>query len=371
MKILLLLSVFIIFSSCNPSRKLQHNLQIEFKDIYTIPYNSIYNGTRIGGLSGIDHDPFNDIYYLISDDPSLHNPARFYTARIQMKDGLIDTVIFTSVNYLKQNDGSPFPGKTKEAPDPESIRLVPGRSELAWTSEGERWEMKDSFILTDPSVNLMNLAGTSIGQFNIPANMKMQKDKKGPRKNGVFEGACFSDDGKYLYINLEEPLFEDGPRAGLYDSTAWIRIIRFDVASRQPVAQFAYTLDPVAFEPIPVDAFRVNGVSEIMWVSEDQLLVIERSYSTGRSSNTIKIYLADLEKAENISNNASLQMIKPKKPVRKKLLLNLDDLGIHVDNIEGICYGPALPGGGKSLILVSDNNFSPLQETQFMVFEIK
>jgi len=56
------------------------------------------------------------------------------------------------------------------------------------------------------------------------------------------------------------------------------------------------------------------------------------------------------------------------KPVEKTLLLNLDSLGIPLDNVEGMTFGPDLADGRRSLVLVSDNNFAPAQFTQFLLF---
>ena len=55
---------------------------------------------------------------------------------------------------------------------------------------------------------------------------------------------------------------------------------------------------------------------------------------------------------------------------KKKLILNMDDLGIYVDNVEGMTFGPNLPNGHKSMIMVVDNNFSLLEKTQFFLFEV-
>ena len=49
----------------------------------------------------------------------------------------------------------------------------------------------------------------------------------------------------------------------------------------------------------------------------------------------------------------------------------MDDLGIYIDNIEGITFGPILPDGKRSLLFVADNNFNPLEKTQFLLFEIE
>jgi hypothetical protein len=47
------------------------------------------------------------------------------------------------------------------------------------------------------------------------------------------------------------------------------------------------------------------------------------------------------------------------------------DHGDTLDNIEGITFGPRLRTGERTLILVSDNNFSAIQFTQFLAFAIR
>jgi len=54
--------------------------------------------------------------------------------------------------------------------------------------------------------------------------------------------------------------------------------------------------------------------------------------------------------------------------VQKTLLLDLDELGLTLDNVEGMTFGPNLPDGSRSLVLVSDNNFDPAAFTQFLAF---
>jgi hypothetical protein len=198
----------------------------------------------------------------------------------------------------------------------------------------------------------------------------MQITQKGPRQNGVFEGLSFTDNYKKLLVNVEEPLYEDGARAGLKDSSAWIRIIKFDVNTRKPKAQYAYQIDPVAYPANPPQAFKINGVPDILAINNHQLLVLERSFSTGRKPCTIKVYLGDLKNVTDVSGMSSLKN-NEFNPVSKALLLNMDDLGIYIDNIEGVTLGPKLSNGHQSLIFVSDNNFSDEQKTQFLLFEIR
>ncbi len=48
----------------------------------------------------------------------------------------------------------------------------------------------------------------------------------------------------------------------------------------------------------------------------------------------------------------------------------MDSLGVYVDNVEGMCFGPTLPNGHKTLVMVADNNFQLFETTQFFLFEI-
>ena len=81
------------------------------------------------------------------------------------------------------------------------------------------------------------------------------------------------------------------------------------------------------------------------------------------------MFLCDLKKATNVKNYPSLQNQKLEL-ASKKLILNMDDLGIFIDNIEGLTFGPKLTNGNPSIIFVSDNNFSDKQKTQVLVFEL-
>jgi hypothetical protein len=97
--------------------------------------------------------------------------------------------------------------------------------------------------------------------------------------------------------------------------------------------------------------------------------VIERSFSTGRLPCTIKIFIADLNGATDISS-MTLQDDPSFTPAAKTLLLNMDDLGIYTDNIEGVSFGPVLPNGHKTLLFIADNNFSVLEKAQVLLFEV-
>jgi hypothetical protein len=370
--------IVILLSSCSVTRKLETDAALQVTELKLLsvqeaPFNLPVKGTTMGGLSSIDYDPANDVYYLICDDRSAINPARFYTAKLFIRDNNIDSIAFINVTTLRRPDGSVYPNSKQDpahTPDPEGLRYNPHTKQLVWTSEGERIVRGKDTILEDPSIITVSKDGKYIDSFPIPSNLRMHATEKGPRQNGVLEGISFADNYRTLYVNVEEPLYEDGPRADLVLNSAWIRLFKFDVASKQNTAQYAYILDPIAFPAVPATAFKINGVPDILAAGKDQLIILERSFSTGRLACTIKIFLADLGDAENIIDNPSLKTNPPTRSVRKKLLLNMDALGIYVDNVEGICFGPVLPNGHQTLVLVADNNFAELEKTQFFLFEI-
>ena len=369
--------ILLIFASFSCSRNIvpqsAQKPHLKFLDVYVIPHNLKYQNTVVGGLSGIDYDKKNNQYYIISDERSATSPARFYTATIHIQNKKIKKVDFTSVNTLKQPDGNVFPSMKEnphKAPDPESIRFNSLKNILVWSSEGDKAVRNGQTVLQDPFIYEMDLTGHFKDSFFIPHNLRMQPGEAGPRTNGVFEGLSYDKDFKHLYVSVEEPLYEDGPRADVNYAGAPIRIIKFDVQTRKPIAQYAYKLDAVARKPLIGDAFRINGVPEILWLADNKLLILERSFSTGILSCTIKVYLADLSAATDVSEISSLTTNNNYTPVSKKLLLNMDDLKRFIDNVEGLTFGPVLPNGHQSLIFVADNNFQLLEKNQVFLFEI-
>ncbi len=346
---------------------------LKFLDVYELPFELKYENTWVGGLSGIDYDRLNNRYFIISDERSATTPARFYTARIRISGNKIDTIGFTGVQTLKMPGGRLFPSLKEgalEAADPESIRFNPGTSKLVWSSEGDRAERNGVVNIKDPWIWEMDLEGNYLDSFALPANMHVQTVEKGPRVNGVFEGLGFASDYRHLFVSVEEPLYEDGPRADVDYAGAPVRILKYDAVTRKPIAQYAYLLDAVARKPNPGTAFRVNGISEIMALDDHRLLVMERSFSMGNSYCTIKIYIADLKPATDVTDLSGLHQDKHYRPASKKLLLNMNELGRYIDNVEGITFGPKLANGHYSLLLVADNNFSREEKTQFFLFEI-
>ncbi len=338
-----------------------------------VAFGATFDGTVIGGLSAISYDAGRQLYYVISDDRSEKNPARFYTVQMSLSDKGIGNVTFTGTHPLLDQSGHPFPPLTLNTappivpPDPEGIAFDPGRQRLYWSSEGER--LTAGPVLLDPWVRIAGLDGAYLGQFTLPPNLAMSAQHTGPRRNLSLEGLALTPDGQSVFAAMEDPGYNDGPDSD-GDHGVLTRVTKFDIATGQPVAQYAYPMDPPA---PPAD---LNGVSDLVALSDTTFLVLERSDSV---PPTVRIYRADIGAATDVTALPSMRQAALT-PMSKTLAADLsatpglasrDSPPDKIDNIEGITLGPKLPDGRQSVVLVSDNNFSPSQVTQFLLFAMR
>jgi 3-phytase len=332
-----------------------------------------FEGTTVGGLSGIDYDPKGDLWFLISDDRSATGPARFYTASIDLDADGIGPVELTGVTPLLRPDGTTFPpaGAGQGAPpDPEAVRLDPRTRTLLWTSEGERdVPATGPPVLLDPWVREATTAGAFVGQLPTAPQFHMNLQEVGPRRNGTLEGLALSDDGHRVVTAMEGPLFQDGP-----DPTptqgAYVRITAHRRRGGLPAVQHAYPVEPIFAPPPTGQTGGNNGVTEILAAGADRWLVLERGFVPGLG-NRARIFVADTGRASDVLGRDSLAG-GGFRPAAKRLLLDLADVpGLElVDNLEGMTWGPRLRDGRRTLVLVSDNNFNPAQVTQFLAFAV-
>ena len=345
--------------------------RLRFLSSIEIPYNQQFQNTTIGGLSSIDYDAKNQLYYFLSDDRSILNPARFYTAKVYLNNQTLDSIGWIKAVTLKNAQGTPYSNWKKEPSasiDPEEMRYNPKTKTLVWSAEGARELDSKPSLLQNPSLTNCDTKGTLLSTYTLPQNLYMQETQTGPRSNGTLESISFDAGYKTLFSCLEEPLYQDDTQASLTKG-GLVRLYAFDTKSQKNTAQYAYLLDPVAHAPVPENGFMVNGVTALQHYKNKELLVVERSYAVGKTACTIKVFWCEYANATNIIEYNSLQT-KTFLPITKKLILNMDSLGMHIDNVEGLCFGPRLANGKRSLLFVTDNNFSDLQKTQLLLFEV-
>lgn len=342
---------------------------IEFLGEVTFATGLQFEGTTVGGLSGLFFDPVTGGYRAISDDRGEINTARIYDLDIDLTDGALDAgdVTFTDVTLLSDESGTPY---TTQRPDFEGIAQLDDGTLVV---SNERLGANDTpgLFLFDP------VTGQQTGALPVDARYDGTVPNQGVRTNLAFESLTTTPDGRFLYTAVENALEQDGPVADTQVGTP-VRIIQYDTATGQAVAEYVYVTEPVADQPVPAGSFATNGLVELLAIDDNgTLLAMERSFSNG-VGNAIKIFQIRTQGATNVIGEDAIPTaieegelsVNVDAVVTKTLVLDLADLGIVLDNVEGMTLGPVLPDGRQSLILISDNNFSATQFTQVLAFAI-
>ncbi|MBW2660133.1 MAG: esterase-like activity of phytase family protein [Deltaproteobacteria bacterium] len=328
--------------------------ELELLDQVIFPTGLMFENTEVGGLSGISYAPGEDSYYVISDDRSFRQPARFYRLTIDISENRVknSSVKITGVTLLQNEEGKTFKAGSV---DPEGI-AVAGNGRLFISSEGVTGK------LIPPFVALFSSAGRQLKTMTVPEKFLPTPDgNRGVRDNMGFESLTLSADGRFLTTASENALVQDGSKATLTQRSP-SRLIIFAKESGKVVNEYIYLTDPVPEAPAVPGALHVNGLVELVALEDEGCyLALERAYSEGEGFN-IRLYRTFVKSKDD----ADLPLI-----LSKELVLNFDTLGIPLDNLEGMSFGPDLPDGRRSLVVISDNNFSRKQFTQILVFAVE
>ncbi len=231
-----------------------------------------------------------------------------------------------------------------------------------------------------------DVSGRLLRRFELPEKFVVGgwPPDKGVRHNLGFESLTVSPGGTRLFVGGEESLLQDGSEA-TFDHGALCRIVEYRVGDGEiaPIAEYAYSLGPVARPAKLNDVDLDVGLVELVELTESKLLALERDFirerfGPRRGMNRVRIFLVDLAGATDVSGVASLRNGGAFQPVRKELLLDFDDIVPklssefrRLDNFEAMGLGPVLPDGGRSLLVVSDDNFSDSQRSAFFLFSLK
>jgi len=339
----------------------------------TVPHKLSFRDTTVGGLSGIDRDPCTGEYVMVSDDRSLLQPARFYTARIDVDGAGVHSVDFTDTHPFLQPDGTVYPhpsagdGKTV---DPEELRVDPRNCRYWWAQEGDRPKSSNDPVI-QPSIQFASRSGAYRGRLPLPSQYAFEAGDRGMRRNKAVEAITFGPGSRVLTSAVEGPLLQDGPEPDL-DNGALVRVTRQNRAG-DVLGQYAYPLEKIFTASDPTSPWPPDtGVPSILAFPDDpdRYLVLERTWVAG-AGYKIRIFDTTTRRASDVRDVDSLagQQVTP---MRKKLVVDFDDLGLPmIDNTEGMTWGPRLPGGERTLLLVSDDNFSPEEATRFVALGIR
>jgi len=331
-----------------------------------LPHRMTYDGTTVGGLSGMDYDAVRREYLLLSDDRSNFGPERFYTANWTAGGG--GPPALTGVTTLRQADNTTWPArnvapKGVPVPDPEAMRRRPDTDTILWASEG------DEVRGFGPALYECRRDGRLLRQFALPSMFEPTPDgKRGTRDNLGFEGLALTPSHRTAWLAMESALIQDGPVPTVNAPGGPCRFTELDLATGRVLRQIAYVPDAIPLRPLLPGTYADNGVTEILMLDTHRMLVLERAYASG-SGHSLRLYEIDTRGTQDV---LAIDVLAPgnHRPAPKLLVADFSTLGLsRLDNTEGMCWGPPLRSGHRMLVVVSDDNFNPLQITQFAAFE--
>jgi hypothetical protein len=331
-----------------------------------IATGTLFEGVEFGGISGLDYDASTGRYYALADDRGgERGTPRFYTLSLDYDALGFNGVTIHDQRFMQRPDGTTFPA-TSRTVDPEGLRIAPNGN-LYWSSEGN-WS-SNAAQRFQPFVREMGTDGVFVREFDTPAQFDyVDNATTGGRNNKLFEALAVTPNGTVVTAN-EDALVQDGPITSLVNGSV-VRVMTMDPATGLPLAQYAYELPPIPKAPTvpPPNNFADNGLPELLALSDTEFLAVERGFANG-VGNTIRLVLTSTAGATDVSNMASL-VGASYVPMSKELIIDLDSLGITLDNSEALSFGLTLTNGNRTLVLASDNNFNATQFTQFLAFEV-
>ena len=236
-----------------------------------------FEGTVVGGLSGLAYDARRGVYYgLVDNGPAASAEARFYTLRLPTKGETLGTPQVLDVTVLKDASGQLF---TASDFDGEGLTLTRG-GDLLVSSE------------TEPSIRRFSLDGTLLEELPVPQKFGVAPEGQAT-SNQTFESLSLSPNNRALFTAVEGPLAPDGQTA---DGENRIRILRYEdrgPGGLEPAEEYFYLTEPG------------QNVAEIVALSENELLVLERGFVAGEG-NTVRVFRVFLDGAEDVSDEPSL-----------------------------------------------------------------
>ncbi|MCX5690363.1 MAG: esterase-like activity of phytase family protein [Planctomycetota bacterium] len=343
---------------------------------------STFTQDRLGSFgSAIDYTGRDDLYVACDDrgpgDGASPWRSRYQTFQIRLKpDAPVPvSVELKATTLLVDESGRSlnglatiFAGPDRRADarfDPEGIRVAP---------DGTLW-ICDEY---GPWIDHFSPEGKRIGRLEIPEKFRIAVpggtpeeelppvNTKGRQSNRGFEGLAISPDGGKLWAILQSPLIQDGALDAANERIGVnCRILEVTIATGA-TRELVY--------PLSSDA---NGVNEILALSDHELLVLERDGKGGNDTFFRRLYRIDLRGASDVSGIESLPrrgMPAGVNAAAKTLFLNLLDAKFGLagktmpEKIEGLCLGPVLSDGRRTLIVTTDNDLKDDQESWFWVF---
>lgn len=312
--------------------------ELEYIGSASLAPGTLFDGERVGGLSGLVALE-GDRFLALSDDRGRYGPPRFYELELALADGRLEPGDFRVLarTALRDRAGRPY---ASDELDPEGFaRTADGR--LFVSSEG----IPDRGAA--PRLTAHDATGGEVARLDLPPRMVAET-----RSNLGLESLTLTPSGERLVAGLENALSGDGPAADVGIASP-SRIAVRELASGRWI-EYLYVTDPVEGTPRPDDGHRVAGLVDLLALDEARFVALEREWAQG-AGYVIRLYLVDLTAATELPPGRVATA--DARPASKRLLVDLADLGIGLEVLEALAFGPRLADGRGTLVVLSDDNF--------------
>jgi len=333
---------------------------LAFLGEFTRPFGTAYpqlpDSSKFGSMSGLALDAASGQWLGVIDDRA---GTRVAWLSITAAGGTLDV---TPLRMQALTAGPGVADRIATQADLEAIVALPDGTFLM-SEEGHL--TRDG--VWPPAILQVTRDGVVTGVVGYPPEFQFGADgKTGLRDNQGFESLTRTPGGRVI-AGLEQPLFDE-PITSPTDGGDG-RLIEFAPHGRgwQAGRQWRYTISPtptVPGFPQPCSDGE-NGLVELLAVTDTTLLSMERSCwldaAGTRPANTILIFAVTLE--GTMARKTRLLDVSTLTP-------RLSPALAHLDNFEGLAFGPPV-GGRRTLLVMSDDNFRRTQSTSFLLFGMR
>jgi hypothetical protein len=350
--------------------------------------------SRLGFFSDLYYDPNRNEWWALADRGpgggtlSYDTRVERFSIDVNATTGaisnfnVVQTVKFTDPNNIlgsgtPKNLNGMAPSPTNilgRALDPEGFVVNP---------QNGRFLVSDEY---GPSLYEFNRDGTLNRVFQTPANLVPRNsgtsvpnyasdagNDAGKRTNRGFEGLAITPDGKYAYAMLQSAMLDEGGGNGVYN-----RIVKFDTATGQAVAQYAYKME---------GSSQGRGISSLVALNDHEFLVLERNnrgmgVDSELTTGNKKVFKIDITGATDVS---ALDLTDDGTTLKSGITLvtktatpfldlvpgtTLAALGnLPPEKLEGLTIGPKLINGQYVIVVGTDNDFSITQDASNIQFD--
>ncbi|NJL81164.1 MAG: hypothetical protein HC917_24525, partial [Richelia sp. SM2_1_7] len=227
----------------------------------------------------------------------------------------------------------------------------------------------DRFIPEGTATDSSQNGGTSFGTPVLPAVYAQRRANRG------FEAVALEGNKLYAFIQsaIDNPDNSDDTASR---SSRNLRILEFDVTSKQVTGEYLYLLDDITGS----GTAKTDKIGDAVSLGNGKFAVVERDDLSTTASNKL-IYQIDLARATNINNPANftlpagktIEQLTPEelttaniKPATKSLIANAAEFGYTgVEKLEGLAL--VAP---NTLALLNDNDFNSDVPEQLGILEL-